>query len=1234
MPNLLDDEDVIVAPAKPTKAAINAASSADKAALTAKAAVQFELAQPNRSLQPAAAVVGTYTVAYDGSVPRVFNANGEEDHSFKPNSDPYNGNAVYQASAAFVRGPYVLFVDASRGKYTAVKVAGPDGVILEPRNWKQYMMSASAPEDLKAFGSDLVKQEREKDIVLVNSYHIRANDAKISITGVDGKEVWHDNIEGVGGNCVIDPSNRCVIHYCTERDAKRMYTVDTSAPLPWHATSTIFPHTYETLTDLRMHPSGAFYICKINQEYAILRSDTLEAVQCPELKGAQDLSLSEDGDVCCMKDGILQRLRINFDELADLVAQDRSANALKGISANTILQKLKPPSSPAAKQTAVAKELRRFDAQKKQFSDELGPVIAAAQSTADLDTVRTALAELRKELKVRRLEDDEIEYVTRDIEAAIGKKNQQLADRQVTQLLDGIRASFKGVPATLDLLTDAQAKLETAKALEASASPDLLQKVASVRTGVESKLGELFVKNSKEVIASIDNVVAVEKRKLQTMTKQSEFDVWMDKEYPKQSRWLSELAGKPRCTPEILDRVTTARAELRDLAETYEEKFRTQLTTIREKAAKHTEQTVDYLATQCTDLIERVQAKKFLHRADAEQYLRDNVARQELEAEIALLAQQDADASKRLKDTLDVKIVNLLYAIERGAQAVEGADGRTMVMFGSKKFPRFEGRVRERGTRQSELVFNVEEDSKGPGVAADDLMGDVAVNVTTGDGHKLSMRLWETHPHLYVQPAQNEGDYRYGSHTYLGQGVAPSYRSQKEYRALKVLYRQWRNNGALHKQHDQLRQAIHEHYALREHGDGKGLRVVRTKADEQWQAEHKKLLEEFAAFCAENQVPLLRRMESIETAQDPEFENGKGFVPEWQNHWVIAPEDEKILEEMAGNFKMQLDNQEGMLNLKGHAGTGKDVLLKIFANRANRPYFSFDCSKWTTEFELSEDIVLESKDGASQTVAVPSVVLNAIRTPGAIMYFNEFNAMPEQAQIFLHALFDEKRSLALKTKSGQTVKADPSVLFACSMNPGYPGTFDPQMATRTRMVELDIPYPPPHRPKDKNDTNDTLQSDPYSASEALKIARGVSSLRSSTLDPDMQRNGFVRMWDFHVNKIGPKQVLSEEQKFDLDVVLALVQFGNKLREDFVAQFEKTQAARKALPVLQPITLREMRRCSYVLSEMTPAEKLNRNPEEVARALLRQFFLSHIDSSEDRAKIEQAMQQWTTQKRTS
>jgi len=322
--------------------------------------------------------------------------------------------------------------------------------------------------------------------------------------------------------------------------------------------------------------------------------------------------------------------------------------------------------------------------------------------------------------------------------------------------------------------------------------------------------------------------------------------------------------------------------------------------------------------------------------------------------------------------------------------------------------------------------------------------------------------------------------------------------------------------------------------------------------------------------------------------------------------------------------------QEGMLNLIGHAGTGKDVRLKMFCSLTNRPYFAIDGTKWTTEFELSEDVVLESKEGASQTVKVPSAVLNGITTPGAVVYFNEFNAMPEQAQIFLHALMDEKRSLTLKTSSGKVVRALPSVLLASSMNPGYPGTFEPQLATRSRMVSLEIGYPPLTRTADVGDTN---PNPPFDASEALRIARGVDSLADLTYEASLERNDFVKMWDKYVNGIQNDALdPSGPQKFDIDTTLALVQFASNLRGDFIKVFEKTREARNALPVSQPITGRELRRCAYAISKMTPAEKATANPEVVARDLLNTYFLTHIDKQDDRNKIRTAMNTWTSRKR--
>jgi MoxR-like ATPase len=277
-------------------------------------------------------------------------------------------------------------------------------------------------------------------------------------------------------------------------------------------------------------------------------------------------------------------------------------------------------------------------------------------------------------------------------------------------------------------------------------------------------------------------------------------------------------------------------------------------------------------------------------------------------------------------------------------------------------------------------------------------------------------------------------------------------------------------------------------------------------------------------------------------------------------------------------------------------------------------------------------VVLEAQDGATQTIKVPSKVLNGITTPGSVVYFNEFTAMPEQAQIFLHSLMDEKREMTLKTSSGKVVKVLPSVLLVASENPNYPGTFKPQFATRSRMVSLEIGYPPLTREPALEDKN---RNELYDASEPLRIARELESLVDLTYENNLQNNAFVKLWDKYVNGLengSPDPTTA--QKFDLDAILAITQFTHKLREDFIKNFEKTRDAKNALPIDQPVTGRELRRCAYSLNKLSETERVKTDPEKFSKELLEKFFLTNIDSQENREKIKRAMATWSSQKRLS
>lgn len=201
-----------------------------------------------------------------------------------------------------------------------------------------------------------------------------------------------------------------------------------------------------------------------------------------------------------------------------------------------------------------------------------------------------------------------------------------------------------------------------------------------------------------------------------------------------------------------------------------------------------------------------------------------------------------------------------------------------------------------------------------------------------------------------------------------------------------------------------------------------------------------------------------------------------------------------------------------------------------------------------------------------------------------------------------------------------------------SMNPGYPGTFNPQFATKSRMVGLEIDYPPLYRELDPNDPN---PNQPISAAEALRVARQVDSLADFTYEANLEYNEFVKIWDRHVNGIqNGAPNLSAEQRFDVEVILTMVEFAQKLREGFVLKFEKRSASeiRGKLTVDQPITGREMRRMAYSLSKMTAEEKATANPEAVTRSLIEKFFLCHIDDQKEKNEIITAMATWTSSKR--
>lgn len=1123
-----------------------------------------------------------------------------------------------------------LYISSDGHVFLAYQIR-KDGQTLPPRMWVRIesVSTTKIPNEMKDEMRDLRSFKERKHVRLAT---IEDGVAFADEHGVEfsqkntGKafKLFKDPVIGVEDNLCTDPTGN-IVSYCRSQNPVELIQIDTRTdPSTWHTTKPLrFPTELRIgeIAHLEMDHSGRFYTCTIDETFTILEADTLKPVEIGKAKELTNQTLDPDGNIRGINDEKkLVVYKTNLDALGQAIEARKVAQLAAGISVGNLFTKTGGKPTAQKGPQASAEDMAAFTAIKTQYENAFGAQIDQAETEDDVHELETALETLKQQLGTQSLKPAQIAFITEGIAAGIKEKMQAIADAKVNDIMKSVRTKMVG-GVTLRMISDVSNDIADARALENSISPATRDEVLKLSAEFQQRSQDLFRSAGAEIKREADGFVDHARGELAKMDRHTQFDQWRDFELPRLKRLLTETARNcpSECT-EALEHITQARLRLQELADTQEARFRDQFEQVRERAANQTQLMVDTLKGEITGLIDRMRARQFTSREQADTFIKTSPAFSELSEEIQLLAEKNSDASAELTRTLEVAIANFLYEVERKGTTVIAGDGRQMEMFGSTAFPVFEAPVAKKQQKDVSVTFDVEEKSKGPGVRAEQLMGDIGLRIKTSTGHEKNMRLWEGR--------QDEDDLRYGMVNMYGQPVQASYLSQAEYVKLRKQYGEWQKKGGIKDQLTQLRDEVHAHYKKRIQPPK--ARVKHEAEDVVWKKEHQELLTKLSEFYGKHPVALMQRIERIEQADEPDFENGKGLVPEWKNHWVTAPEDEKMLEQMAQYFEMQLKLQEGMLNLKGHAGTGKDVLMKMFANRTRRPYFAFDCSKWTTESDLSEDIVLESVNGASQTVYIPSAVVQAIQTPGAILYFNEWNAMPESAQVFMHSLLDEKRSMTLKTRSGETIKAHPTVLIASSMNPNYPGTFAPQMATRSRIVDIEVDYPPLLRDADPGDTN---PNKPYSVSEALKIAGSVPSLERATIDRNMKHNDFVKWWDYEINGIGSAPNITASQKFDIEAVNALVQFSAQLRDAFKAQYSGKAGRRtNTLPVTAPITLREMRRCGYMLGEMTDEEKVSADPEKVAKDLIRSFFLSHIDNEEDREKIATAMGTWTAKKR--
>jgi len=1114
---------------------------------------------------------------------------------------------------------FVMIRHQGTNQFIAFKTTNDAGTTVEPRNWRRVdgtdryidssrMTSEMAKADQDLMHASALGKTRRYDIV------VQKDDINfINKQGWSAKRSG-DKMAGVGNNITVDPNNRNIAYYCTANNPSKIAYVNTETDT-LKTESIDLPQAYTTIRNLKMDPSGEFFAFDADGTFVVIsRTDGKEIGRIPNLYHG---NLDQNGRVRGI-DAAGHLVVHEIDFKATL--QEIEKRKIAAISQRLVGDLFQSDDNTQA--ADVPDEFQHLLPVRSQLRTQFDTQLGAISNLDDIANVSKALDTLRIQLTSEGLSPEQVSFITQELENSIREKHHAMATPIVVQGISGITEKL-GAGLTIRSISEIKDNLMKLKSLEAVVDDATRAQIRSLENRFNQESSELFLREGAVIASDVTALFAGAQAELQNMTSMPDFADWQEFHLPQLVSRLGTLAHDcPLEAHEIQDKILGARRQLQDLSRAYEERFQSEYAKIREQASNVLNQNLDLTRTDIGSFVERLRNKGFTDRTQAESFIRSSQSLDVLNTEIAQLTRNNPDAAKELERSLKAQIATVIAEIERGGRTTVAETGQQMILFGSTLFPKWEEKVKVKAQRQVEVTFITDESTKGPGITADKVIGDIGVVVTNSSGEKETRKLYEG--------IGNEDEWRYGSAMNKGEYIPSTYLTQADYRKVKQAFADWSqgDTSSIRKEYHDKKQALHDWYRQRQ-----PIGQREETADQEWATKYKELLNDYATFAAKNNIAVLRRIDKLKAAPSTELPNGSGYVPEWQSHWTFDQTTENYLEQMAQAFKMQLDLQEGILDLKGHAGTGKDVLVKMFCNRTNRPYFSIDCTKWTTEYELSEDVILEAQNGASTTVKVPSVVLNGITTPGGVVYFNELTAMPEQAQIFLHALMDEKRTLTLKTSSGKAIRAEKSALLVSSRNPGYSGTFEPQFATKSRMVGLEIDYPPLYRERDPADPN---PNPPLNPAEALRIARQVDSLADFTYDANPEHNQFVQIWEKNINGIKNNAPdITRAQQFDLEVILTLVQYANKLRDAFVLKFEKTSASalpKNALLVDQPITGREMRRCAYFLNRIPIDEKTTANPEAVARNLLERFFLTHVDKKEERERIKTAMSTWTSSKR--
>lgn len=358
----------------------------------------------------------------------------------------------------------------------------------------------------------------------------------------------------------------------------------------------------------------------------------------------------------------------------------------------------------------------------------------------------------------------------------------------------------------------------------------------------------------------------------------------------------------------------------------------------------------------------------------------------------------------------------------------------------------------------------------------------------------------------------------------------------------------------------------------------------------------------------EHEVVVVADMEDEKTKETIEryrpqaaeyFEGLSRKVPDFDEHWRIAPYHMEKIEEVAETLNLQLIHHRGILILHGEAGTGKNVLAEMLANLSNREVITIACNENTVKEDLMYEFYYDPETG---TYKLPSQLVEGIQTPGVIVLFDEINALKSGVAKLTNPLFDYRRRIFL-TEGGKRreIIADPTVLFIGTMNPqNYAGVqpLSPEVKSRSRVVDIDYP---PFEEMRGGRTH-------YRSDEAEILAAYMNNLS------ELRQEELRLCWDYVVNhdtSNGADRILIGDQTIEQDLrrIYDVIRVSNRLRR----MYEAYQIGDSNEPMDFPVSLRE---ATDIVMEM--------NHRQGVKEIIKRVIVPKIDDRRQKRMVEQTI----------